>query len=161
MESLNLSKKRIIIYSVVLILLAILFYVLGFNSFWGLFVVFPISLFVDVCYITLPFTLLTILSLSVYSHIKKDFEKFNTLYEILAFMITIGFIDICVENAITTSYGVYEFDFSKGFVYAGFLIIAISNIIFMARKKDTRLFVYSFLPLFLLYSVYSFINMVG
>ena len=156
----ELTKHKTIILLVLFVSL-ILYLVLGYSSFCAMFLISPISLCVDLCYITLPITLLAMLGLSIYSHIKKDFVKFNKIYEILAFMIAIGYMDACFEISIMSVYGSYYFDKLKIFMYILFLIFLIVNIIFIARKKDTRMFTYGFLPIFLLLVLYRYVELVG
>lgn len=156
-----LTKKQLIILFAILIFLLVSLLVLGFNAFWALFIMFPISVCVDICYIALPITILAMIILSIYSHIKKDFVKFNHLYQFLAFMLVIGFMDICLESAIKTRFSFYEFDYSLGIIYLIAFLVFVLNIIFITRKKDTRLFSYLILPIFLLYLLYKYIELVG
>lgn len=157
----KLTKKQIVILSIVLLFLLIAFSILGFNSFWAVFVLLPMIFCVDVCYLTLPVTVSAMVGLSIYSHVKKDFVKFNKVYEFLAFMITIGFIDIYFEKSLINIYGSYSFDPTKAFIYTLFLIFFILNIVFVTRKNDTRMFTYGFLPVFLLCLLYRYLELVG
>lgn len=157
----TLTEKQKIILLVFLIFLLVSYLFLGFNSFWAVFVLTPILLSVDFCYITLPITILAMIGLSIYSHTKKDFVKFNKTYELLAFMIAIGFVDIYFEKSLVNIYGSYSFDSSKAFIYGLILAFLILNIIFITRKKDTRLFTYGFLPVFLLCLLYEYMELVG
>lgn len=158
MKELVLNKKYLIIATVILSLITAIICGIGFNSFWALFVIMPISLGADVCYFTLPLTVIGMIFLSVYSHVVKDFQKFSKIYEILAFMIVCGILNIVFENTISSPDGII---ISKIFLSLILLITLLLNITFFERKQDTRLYIYVFLPYIILLIAYGFVNTIG
>lgn len=156
MKRFNLNKKQlnIIITAILIVLLC----VLGFNIFWGLFVMLPILIFADICYILFPLSLLTMIVLSIISSVKHDYTMFKDYYKLLAVMVSVGFIDMFFEKSVSDNY----FSSNLFLVWNILLMIyLLFSVIFISRKNDTRLYTFVFLPIVLLCLFRDFINVVG
>ena len=94
-----MSKKLLITISSILFLLLITAVVcFSFETVWAIVVILPILVLADLCFFTLPVTIPLLGGLTTYSLIKKDYTKFNELYEILLIMIYTGFINMKVDQ---------------------------------------------------------------
>lgn len=154
MERLFLYKKQII---AALLFIGLVCF-LGFNLSWGLFVIFPILLAADICYIFFPLSIIAMIVLSVVSWVKHDYEIYGGIYKLIAVMVAVGFIDMFYEKTVTVGYYADKFVLIWNILLMLYLI---SSIMFISRKNDTRLYTFIFLPVVLLCLFRDFVNVAG
>lgn len=156
----KLLKKQCYLLLCLIVLLISLLIFLGFNAFWALFVLCPIFLCVDICFILLPLSLTAFILLSIISFWKKNFEAYNYLFANLAFMVTIGFFDACLETFMLDNVDEL-FNFPILVVYFLVLLTILGNIMYIYRKKDTRLYTFAILPIFILFIAYKLVEILS
>ncbi len=143
----SITKKRLIVYgSLVALLLLYLFilikmHIFSFTVLWGLLVVLPIIVAADICFVTLPFTVITVFGLSIYTLVKKDYQKFNWLYELLVMMIVLGFFNYSLETLLNNNYYVMGVSLIKVYLNILAAVCCTLSIMFLSRIKDTRVYI--------------------
>lgn len=157
----EVQKKAAIIAGLIFLLISALllfFKVVTFTVLWSIIVVLPILFMADICFATLPITIPLFLGMACYTLIKKEYEKLNSWYETILLMITTGIINSEIDGIL--NYKKY-LDESNGLRLYWFLFLMIAfyyGIIYISRKKDTRLYLLTYGIIFLFYMLYKILE---
>ena len=151
-------KKSLIAGIVVICALLLIFKVVTIQMLWALIFALPVLFFADLCFLSLPITIPSVLALSTYTLIKKDYQKYNYAYEILLVVVSTGIInyviDKMLDNAnyvnLTHCYRVYWL-----MLLLSMFIVAIIN---LAKFKDNRVYLWTFVPLIVFYMFFEIIK---
>ena len=113
----------------------------------------------DFCFYLLPLSIPLLFIISIYTLIKRDYQKFNFLYAVLLIMISLGIASGIFEAIYENSYYAYQ----TGEYYSYWLvfveIIVLASILCIAKKKDTRIYLCTYVPGLIMYFTYQIINM--
>ena len=93
-----------------------------------------------------------------YTLIKRDYEKFNSAYEIILIMITVGIINCEIDWILNLKHYVMNTNCLRLYWYTLLLILFIYGIMYVSRKKDTRLYLLIYGAFILFYLTYKVIS---
>ena len=143
----------IIICSLLLAFKVVTFYIL-----WSIIIILPILIASDICFATLPITIPILFGMTGYTLIKRDYEKFNSAYEIILIMITVGIINCEIDWILNLKHYVMNTNCLRLYWYTLLLILFIYGIMYVSRKKDTRLYLLIYGAFILFYLTYKVIS---
>ena len=120
----------------------------------------PVTLILDVPVLLLPFTLIIVAGLSLYSLITKNYQKFYLWYKNLFLFIIFGISCYEIENLFqTTSYFLLP-EFIILFISFLAFLLSIPYVMFVDSKKDTRYYLVANGFIFI-YLIVKFIHFLG
>lgn len=162
----SITKKRLIVYgSLIALLFLYLFALVKMNIFsftvlWGMLVVLPILVAVDICFVTLPITVLSVFGLSIYTLVKKDYQKFNWLYELLIMMIVLGLISYNLETLLNDYYYILSSSYIKLYWNILAVICCTLSVMFLSRIKDTRVYIATYVLTIFFHMFYLYADVI-
>ena len=120
--------------------------------------ILPILFVTDICFILLPFSTCALLLLSLYTLIKNNFEKINFAYALLLILVTLGLINMNIESLYINNDYIYHGRDYKSWWYVFLALALCSGIIYAAKKKDSKIYLFSYTIALIFYLIYQLIN---
>ena len=120
----------------------------------------PLIFITDICFLILPITIISLFTLSFITLKNKSWKKHYILYAVLSFLIILGITNM--ELDVLTGDLIYVFDRPKYATYVIVLagIILSSGAFFIARKKNAKLFLLTYVVGLIAYLLYKIITVV-
>ena len=155
-----MQKKVLLIFSIIFFIMALLlFFKIGsINLIWAVVFAFPMLLIADLCYVTLPITIPVLFGLSIYSVVKKDYQKFNYAFEILLIVITCGIINFIIDRLLNNIVYVSATPCYRVFGLMFLLCAFVFGIIKLREFKDNRVYIWTFVPMIFFYMLFEVIK---
>lgn len=153
-------KKVFIIFSILFIMMAILllFNVNHLNLIWATIFALPVIFIADLCFLSLPVTVPAVLGLSIYSIVKKDYEKYNYAFEILLIIISCGIFNFAIDSLLSNYFYVQVTPCYRVYWLVFLLCTFILGIIHLRKFKDNRVYLWTFVPFLVFYMLYEVIK---
>lgn len=157
----DLQRKIAIALGIIFLLTCILlvaFKVITIYILWTALLILPFIFVADICYLILPITIPVFLGLSTYTLIKKNYEKFNTLYEVLSVVIVTGIVNAEIDWTLSIRNYVMQTNSLRVYWLAYFAVALICGCMYIAKKKDTRLYLWVYSTMIIFYLLYKAIE---
>ena len=121
-------------------------------------IILPVIFITDLCFFLFPCSIVLVFLLSLYTVISKNYSRFNLLYMILFVIIILGITNMNIDGLYSNkSYFYHGLDIrSCWYAFCG--IILTTGIVCAFKRKDTRIYVYSYTLGLLLYITYQIAN---
>lgn len=131
---------------------------LSFPTFLTIVLTFPMLFISDVCFVLFPIAIIITFLLSIYTLISKNYTKFNNLYAALYMIIVLGIINLNVDNLCNNkTFVLHSFGHRiTWYIFLGFA--SIISLVLISKKKDTRIYLYTYAAALLMYLVYQVVN---
>lgn len=157
----DLQKKIAFALGAIFLLTCILlvaFKVITIYILWTILFILPILFVADICYLILPITIPVLLGLSGYTLAKKNYEKFNTIYEVLIVMVITGIINAEIDWVLSIKNYVMHTSCLRLYWLAYFALAMICSCMYVAKKKDSRLYLLIYVAMIIFYLLYKVIE---
>ena len=158
-------KKSLIVTSAIistLVIAACLCAALNINTFSLIlrFFALAVLLITDLCFFALPYSIILVFALSLYTIIKKDYLKFNFLYMILFTIIILGITNMNIDSLYNNGPYLYNGLDIRSYWHAFCGIVLTAGVLYTFKRKDARAYVYIYTLGLLLYMTYQIVNIV-
>lgn len=100
----------------------------------------PVFFLFELCFYIMPISLVVLAVLSIWQFIIKDYKKFNSIFEYLIICSALGIVNAKTESIMAATTYLLPEDLTKIYVYIFALIVTGIGSVYIASKKDSRLY---------------------